>query len=159
MTRISILIGMTACILWGVGCTKKAADTTGGNPGNTQQQPNAANVLTPPGGGAKLEIDDTVKGRGAEAVRGKTLTLQYVGKFTDGKVFDSTLQKGRTPFKFKMGAGQVIPGWDKGVVGMRVGGKRHLVIPPELAYGHAGAGLVIPPDATLIFDIELLKVE
>jgi FKBP-type peptidyl-prolyl cis-trans isomerase len=100
---------------------------------------------------------DIKVGTGAEAVKGKKVTVHYTGWLTNGKKFDSSVDSG-TPFPFTLGAGEVIPGWDEGVAGMKVGGKRQLKIPPQMGYGHAGAAGVIPPDATLIFDVELLKV-
>jgi FKBP-type peptidyl-prolyl cis-trans isomerase len=104
-----------------------------------------------------LGITDTIEGTGAEAVAGKTVDVHYVGKLADGKKFDSSRDRGR-PFSFPLGAGRVIAGWDQGVAGMKVGGVRELVIPPELGYGASGAGGVIPPNATLHFEVELLKV-
>jgi peptidylprolyl isomerase len=103
-----------------------------------------------------LRITDLEEGTGAEAVAGQTVSVNYRGSLTNGKEFDSSY--GRGPFSFRLGGGQVIQGWDEGVAGMKVGGKRRLVIPPELGYGARGAGGVIPPDATLLFDVELLKV-
>ena len=97
------------------------------------------------------------KGTGTEAVKGSNVTVHYTGWLTNGKKFDSSLDRNQ-PFQFTLGAGQVIRGWDEGVAGMRVGGKRQLRIPPELGYGARGAGNVIPPNATLIFDVELLAV-
>lgn len=108
-------------------------------------------------GGNSLEIQDVVVGTGAEATAGKMITVNYTGAFTDGRVFDTSV--GRGPFQFKLGAGQVIQGWDKGFDGMKVGGKRRLVIPPAMGYGAAGAGGVIPPNATLVFEVELLEVK
>ncbi len=105
-----------------------------------------------------FEIQDVVVGTGAEAVAGKTLTVHYSGAFTDGKVFDSSIARG-VPFEFVLGAGMVIPGWDKGFDGMKVGGKRRLVVPPAFGYGASGAGDVIPPNATLVFEVELLGVK
>lgn len=105
---------------------------------------------------SKLIIEDLEVGEGLEAVAGKTVTVHYVGSFPDGKVFDRST--GRGPFKFKLGAGQVIKGWDQGVAGMRVGGKRKLTIPSELAYGARGAAGVIPPNADLVFEVHLLEV-
>jgi hypothetical protein len=103
-----------------------------------------------------LRITDLVVGEGTEAVAGKTVVVNYRGTLSNGKEFDSSY--GRGPFRFPLGGGQVIKGWDEGVAGMKVGGKRKLVIPPDLGYGSRGAGGVIPPDATLIFEVELLEV-
>ena len=104
-----------------------------------------------------LEIKDLVVGTGAEAKAGQTVQVHYTGCLTDGKKFDSSVDRG-TPFSFKLGAGQVIKGWDQGVAGMKVGGKRKLTIPPEMAYGAAGRPGRIPPNSTLVFDVELLGV-
>ena len=106
----------------------------------------------------ELKIETLKPGDGPEAVSGKRVTVHYTGKLTDGKVFDSSEQR-NTPFPFTLGVGQVIQGWDKGVAGMKVGERRRLTIPPALAYGDRGVGQVIPPNATLIFEVELLKVE
>jgi FKBP-type peptidyl-prolyl cis-trans isomerase len=106
----------------------------------------------------ELKINNVQEGSGAEAVTGKRVTVHYVGKLTDGKQFDSSVDRGQ-PFSFNLGAGEVIKGWDEGVAGMKVGGKRQLIIPPHMGYGERGAGAVIPPNATLVFDVELLKVE
>jgi len=105
-----------------------------------------------------LVMEDVVKGTGEVAKAGNKVTVHYSGFLTDGKMFDSSIPR-KTPFTFILGAGEVIQGWDKGVQGMKVGGKRKLTIPPKLGYGSRGAGGVIPPNATLIFDVELLKVE
>lgn len=107
----------------------------------------------------KLIIEDITVGSGAEAVAGKKITVNYTGTLTDGTKFDSSLNPGRTPFTFNLGAGEVIQGWDQGFNGMKVGGKRKLTIPPSLGYGAQGAGDVIGPNATLIFEVELLDVE
>jgi len=107
----------------------------------------------------KIQSTDVIVGTGAEAVSGKKVTVNYVGTLMDGKKFDASADHGQ-PFTFTLGAGQVIKGWDQGVTGMKVGGKRNLVIPPELAYGATGTpGGLIPANATLKFEIELLKVE
>jgi len=107
---------------------------------------------------ANLVIEDKVVGTGDEATVGKRVSVHYSGFLTNGTMFDSSIPR-KTPFAFTLGAGEVIQGWDKGVVGMKVGGKRKLTIPSKLGYGPRGAGGVIPPNATLIFDVELLKVE
>ena len=107
---------------------------------------------------ANLVIEDKVAGTGEEATVGKKVSVHYSGFLTNGTMFDSSIPR-KTPFTFTLGAGEVIQGWDKGVVGMKVGGKRKLTIPSKLGYGPRGAGGVIPPNATLIFDVELLKVE
>ncbi len=105
----------------------------------------------------QLIIEDEKVGTGAEAVPGKTVVVHYTGTLTDGTKFDSSRDRGE-PFSFPLGAGRVIKGWDQGVAGMKVGGIRNLTIPPELGYGSRGAGGVIPPNATLKFNVELLEV-
>lgn len=106
----------------------------------------------------ELQIKDLKVGTGEEAKSGKKVSVHYTGWLTDGTKFDSSVDRG-TPFPFVLGQGRVIPGWEQGVAGMKVGGKRKLTIPPQLGYGERGAGGVIPPNATLVFDVELLKVE
>ena len=106
----------------------------------------------------KLEIEDLKVGDGPEAKSGDNVTVHYRGTLTDGTKFDASYDRGQ-PFPFRLGGGQVIKGWDQGVAGMKVGGKRKLTIPPDLGYGARGAGGgVIPPNATLVFEVELLKV-
>ncbi|MCI0571683.1 MAG: FKBP-type peptidyl-prolyl cis-trans isomerase [Myxococcaceae bacterium] len=104
-----------------------------------------------------LQIDEMKVGIGAEATPGKTVTVHYVGTLTNGSKFDSSRDRGQG-FSFRLGAGSVIQGWDKGVAGMKVGGMRKLTIPPELGYGARGFPPVIPPNATLVFEVELLDV-
>lgn len=104
-----------------------------------------------------LQYWDIVQGTGATAVSGNKVTVNYTGWFQNGKQFDSSV--GKQPFAFSLGAGQVIKGWDEGVAGMKIGGKRQLRIPPELAYGPRGYPGAIPPNATLTFDVELLGVK
>jgi FKBP-type peptidyl-prolyl cis-trans isomerase len=105
-----------------------------------------------------LQIKDVTVGTGAEAKNGNVLGMLYTGTLDNGKVFDASSLHGNQPFTFTLGAGQVIKGWDEGVLGMKVGGTRELVIPANLGYGAAGAGGVIPPNATLHFTIQLLTV-
>lgn len=107
----------------------------------------------------QLQVTDEVVGTGAEAVAGDSVTVNYIGSLTDGTVFDASANRGTTGFTFSLGAGQVIQGWDKGIVGMKEGGKRKLVIPAALAYGSQAVGNVIPANSTLVFEVELLKVE
>ena len=106
---------------------------------------------------SELVIEDLVIGQGDEAVAGKRVTVHYTGWLTDGSKFDSSKDR-NDPFAFPLGAGHVIKGWDQGVAGMRMGGRRKLTIPPELGYGARGAGGVIPPQATLVLEVELLAV-
>ncbi len=106
-----------------------------------------------------LKIEDIIVGEGVEANDFNKVIVNYTGSLEDGSIFDSSLNPGREPFSFTLGVGSVIKGWDIGVKGMKVGGKRKLTIPPELGYGKNGAGDVIPPGATLIFEVDLLSVE
>lgn len=106
---------------------------------------------------SELIIEDLVVGTGDTATAGQTVVVHYTGWLTNGTKFDSSVDR-NDPFDFKLGAGRVIAGWDQGVAGMQVGGKRKLTIPPQLGYGERGAGGVIPPNATLVFDVELLAV-
>jgi FKBP-type peptidyl-prolyl cis-trans isomerase FkpA len=124
----------------------------GGGGGSTTTEP------------AQLQVTDILVGTGATATAGNTITVHYTGWLYDekasqyrGKQFDSSI--GKTPFSFKLGVGQVIAGWDQGVVGMKVGGKRTLIIPSALGYGSTGAGSAIPPNAALVFEVELLSVQ
>ncbi len=118
---------------------------------NRNEPSNTKNMNT-----SEIMIEDTLIGTGQEALPGRQVTVEYTGKFTNGKVFDTSV--GRGPFTFLLGAGQVIQGWDKGVVGMKVGGKRMLTVPPEYGYGANDYG-PIPGGSTLVFEVELLKVE
>ena len=106
---------------------------------------------------SELIIEDLTVGNGATASAGQYVSVHYTGWLTSGQKFDSSLDR-NDPFEFRLGAGQVIAGWDQGVAGMQVGGKRKLTIPPELGYGSRGAGGVIPPNATLVFEVELLAI-
>ena len=135
--KISHIIILSIVLFFGTGCNK----------GNTEEMGNG------------LIIEDLVVGEGAEAQDYNKVVVNYTGSLEDGSVFDSSLNPGREPFTFTLGVGSVIKGWDLGVKGMKVGGKRKLTIPPELGYGDQGAGGVIPPGATLIFEVDLLEVE
>ena len=125
-----------------------AADLLGGDMEATKER------MTPSG----LKITDLVEGTGAEAQSGNTVSVNYRGTLTNGQEFDSSYRRNQA-FTFPLGGGRVIRGWDEGVVGMKEGGKRRLVIPPDLAYGSRGAGGVIGPNETLVFEIELVKVQ
>jgi peptidyl-prolyl cis-trans isomerase A (cyclophilin A) len=105
-----------------------------------------------------LEYIEIEAGTGAQAQAGKTVSVHYTGKFPDGKVFDSSVSRGE-PISFPLGQGRVIKGWDEGIALMKVGGKAQLIIPPELGYEERGAGGAIPPNATLVFDVELVDVK
>jgi FKBP-type peptidyl-prolyl cis-trans isomerase len=145
----SVVLSLTVAFS---ACTKKEQNQEGQA---AAPEMSSAQVQTP---AAELKTEDQKIGTGTEAVAGKTVTVHYTGWLTDGKKFDSSLDR-KEPFKFLLGAGQVIQGWDKGVAGMKVGGKRKLTIPSQLGYGERGAGGVIPPNATLVFEVELLNVE
>jgi len=130
----------------------------GSSPTSTNKIPDTLSVPENANMNDELKIEDIVVGTGVEAVAGKDVTVHYTGTLTDGTKFDSSLDRGN-PFVFSLGAGEVIKGWDQGVAGMKVGGKRKLTIPSSLGYGDRGAGAVIPPGATLLFEVELLDVE
>lgn len=140
------------------GTTSSSATTTASGavtPEPSGTDANAAKETTMANG---LKYQDLTVGNGALAETGSSVSVHYTGWLTDGTKFDSSVDRG-TPFSFRLGAGQVIRGWDEGVKGMRVGGKRKLTIPPDLGYGAQGASGVIPPNATLVFDVELLDVK
>jgi FKBP-type peptidyl-prolyl cis-trans isomerase len=139
-----------------LGCKEDEAKSGTVQP-QAQAQAQQSGAPASPAGG--LQIQDIKVGTGAEAMAGKKVGVHYTGWLqSNGQKFDSSLDRNQ-PFEFQLGAGQVIQGWDQGVAGMKVGGKRKLTIPPQLGYGAAGAGGVIPPNATLIFDVELLDVK
>lgn len=138
--------------------TEMATTTLSENSNTTMEQQSAGGAL-PTTLPTELTMTDDVVGTGAVAVAGKAVTVNYVGMLADGTVFDASARHSQEGFTFNLGAGQVIKGWDLGVAGMKEGGKRRLIIPADLAYGNQAVGGVIPANATLIFDVELLKVQ
>ena len=122
--------------------------------GSTDNAETAGNIITTPSGLQYIEIEE---GTGATPQAGQTVIVHYTGTLQDGTKFDSSRDRNQ-PFSFPLGAGRVIRGWDEGISTMRVGGRRQLIIPPDLGYGSRGAGGVIPPNATLVFDVELLRI-
>jgi FKBP-type peptidyl-prolyl cis-trans isomerase len=133
----------------------KMTDLNGNNKANlTEAIPASQPIRTDSG----LIMQDLVIGTGEEALAGDTVAVNYVGVLENGEIFDSSYSRNE-PFPFTIGAGRVIKGWDEGVAGMKIGGKRKLIIPPHLGYGEAGAGGVIPPNATLVFEVELLAIK
>jgi FKBP-type peptidyl-prolyl cis-trans isomerase len=165
-TRAGEILAMTSAIavlMAFSACTKvenKESASTAAATANTAAAPQQAKDANAPQEKdvTELKIVDLKTGSGDTAEAGKMVKVHYTGWLTDGKKFDSSVDRG-DPFKFPLGSGSVIAGWDKGVAGMKVGGKRRLVIPPQMGYGAAGAGGVIPPNATLVFEVELLGVE
>ncbi|MFA5009411.1 MAG: FKBP-type peptidyl-prolyl cis-trans isomerase [Candidatus Paceibacterota bacterium] len=125
--------------------------------GSNQVQANASESLNQ-NKETEMKIEILKQGSGIESKKGDTLTVNYTGTLIDGTKFDSSLNPGREPFVFTVGAGQVIQGWDQGLIGMKQGEQRKLTIPPEMGYGASGAGGIIPPNATLIFVVDLLEI-
>jgi FKBP-type peptidyl-prolyl cis-trans isomerase len=175
MERSTLLKGVaivSAVAAWGIVSAQQQRDS---RPAPDQSAPTATPAAKPAGNSAaspngasgknkgktmdttELKIEDLQVGTGAEAKTGDNVSVHYRGTLTNGKQFDASYDRNE-PFQFRLGAGNVIKGWDQGVAGMKVGGKRRLTIPPALGYGATGAGGVIPPNATLMFDVELLKV-
>jgi peptidylprolyl isomerase len=170
-------LALACAALFAVGCGGDDDDDGGGSAATaTSAAPTATSpattasqgkvdlskkpVVRPPSGPPpkQLQIKDIVEGSGQATKSGDTLTVQYVGvNYADGKQFDASWDRGE-PFSFPLGAGQVIPGWDQGLVGMKPGGRRQLTIPPDLAYGAQGAPPDIPPNATLVFVIDLQRI-
>jgi FKBP-type peptidyl-prolyl cis-trans isomerase FkpA len=150
---VSSLLSIALLFVISIGIAQSLATETESTEEETSQTSTPPRITD-----TGLTIEDVSVGTGARAVRGSEVEVHYTGTLLDGTKFDSSLDRGE-PFTFTLGAGQVIQGWDEGVEGMRVGGRRNLTIPPELGYGERGAGDSIPPNATLIFNIELLGVE
>jgi peptidylprolyl isomerase len=154
-TRIIVLIALLAALVVAV-----VIAGTGGDDGDSSEPPTKPEVEVPQGPPpGQLEVTDITDGGGTEARGGDTVTDEYVGvNSSDGKEFDSSWGPG-DPLTFQLGAGSVIPGWDQGIPGMRVGGRRQLVIPPDLAYGEAGSPPDIGPNESLVFVVDLLEVQ
>lgn len=150
-------ITATSLALVPFGCTCDKAAETSKTETATPAAVASGTTAVAPAESAGVIIEDITVGTGDEAVEGQQVTVHYVGTLTDGTKFDSSIDRNQ-PFPFVLGQNQVIKGWDQGLRGMKVGGKRKLTIPPELGYGAEGAGGVIPPNATLVFDVELLSV-
>ncbi|HSS03948.1 MAG TPA: FKBP-type peptidyl-prolyl cis-trans isomerase [Solirubrobacterales bacterium] len=159
---------LTIAVCAGLAIAGCGGSSDSSSTGSTESTPTATTessaktkpkVLVPKGDPPKkLEVKDLEEGSGAEAKAGDEVTVQYVGvDYKTGKEFDASWDRGE-PFSFTLGAGEVIPGWDQGVEGMKVGGRRELIIPPELAYGEAGAPPAIGPNETLVFVIDLVEV-
>jgi FKBP-type peptidyl-prolyl cis-trans isomerase len=144
-----VLAGITAC-----GGTSEGKSHPGNAAFSAALGVDTATMKKTPSG---LRYEDVAQGEGKEATANKTVSVHYTGWLPNGEKFDSSRDRDQ-PFSFTLGAGQVIAGWDEGVLGMKVGGRRKLVIPPDLGYGTAGAPPDIPPGATLVFDVELLDV-
>ena len=137
---------------------KKPAAVASAKPAEKPAEPEAKPAEPAPPSNEKLGIKDLAVGKGAEAKAGDSVKVHYVGTLPDGKEFDASKKHGQ-PFEFELGAGRVIKGWDQGVAGMKVGGKRKLTVPPSLGYGARGFPPVIPPNSTLLFEVELLEVK
>lgn len=150
---------------WATGCNQSTPAGTTGTPSGAPVASSPAATGSPAAGAGKtvttqtgLQYEDIVVGTGAQPNKGQVVVVHYVGRLTDGKKFDASTDRGQ-PFEFPLGVGQVIPGWDEGVASMKVGGKRKLTVPGNLAYGPQGRPPVIPPNATLVFDVELLSIK
>jgi len=153
--RTTIMLVLVGTLAFGCQSAPETTGTDSGAPGEKKAATTmAGNLETTPSG---LQYEDIKVGTGATPQKGQTAVVHYTGTLADGKVFDSSKPRNQ-PFTFALGRGQVIKGWDEGVATMKVGGTRKLVIPPDLAYGASGAGGVIPPNATLTFEVELLEV-
>jgi FKBP-type peptidyl-prolyl cis-trans isomerase len=150
--QFGLILAVIAVLAVAYGCGK--SEKSGGSISGGPMKVTGSPTTTPSG----LQYWDIVVGTGPTAAPGNTVHVHYSGYLTSGEKFDSSRDRNE-PFSFPLGAGQVIKGWDEGVAGMKVGGQRQLRIPPELGYGSAGAGGAIPPNATLVFDVELLGVD
>lgn len=172
IAHLSIIVVAALATLALTGCTNAGTTSTPAQQAPPQQtapeqaapQPSApAEVFAPESPGktesaTKLKTEDLKVGTGPAAQPNDLVSVEYAGWLADGTEFDSTAKHGGQPFQFTIGAGQVIPGWDQGVAGMKVGGVRKLIIPPDLGYGAQGAGGTIPPNATLVFEVKLNRI-
>lgn len=149
------LAGMSAGTSMAAETTATAAATTATAKAEEPKAKEAAKEVTLPSG---TKYEDVAVGTGAEATAGSMVRVHYTGTLTNGKKFDSSRDRNQ-PFSFKLGKGQVIKGWDEGVAGMKIGGKRKLTIPPAAGYGEGGMPPVIPPNSTLLFDVELVGIQ
>jgi len=165
---ILVLVGslaISAVLLAQTGSSQAPASGAKPSAGTAQKSATAAKPAAPvipiqwtttPSG---LKYRDVLVGKGPVPKQGDDILVNYTGKFTNGKIFDSSVGPGRGPFELHLGRGEVIKGWDEGIATMHVGGKRKLIIPPDLAYGQQGYPGAVPPNATLLFDVELLKIK
>jgi peptidylprolyl isomerase len=152
---LALICALALCGPLAAGATSTPAPRTA----TKTSHPPAARVGTTVTTKSGLKYTDLVIGKGPMPKAGQTISVLYTGRLTNGTVFDSTSKRDNQPFDTPIGVGEVIRGWDEGMLTMRVGGKRRLTIPPALGYGKSGAGGVIPPNATLIFDVELLAIK
>jgi peptidylprolyl isomerase len=161
LARRLLLLALACAALVAAGCGSDSEEPSSSTPEAASTPAKTKPEITVPKGKApkKLVVNDIEKGTGATAEAGKQVTVQYVGiSFANGRQFDASWDRGE-PFSFQLGSGGVIPGWDQGVEGMKVGGRRQLVIPPDLAYGPEGSPPAIGPNETLVFVIDLLNVQ
>lgn len=170
-----ILLTIALCVALAIaGCGGGDSSTSGASSSESTSEASSSIKWSPagefgtqpevvaPGGKPpkKLETKDLIEGSGAEAKAGDRISVQYAGaNYKTGEEFDSSWSRNAEPFTFTLGAGEVISGWDQGIVGMKVGGRRELIIPPELGYGASGSPPVIPPNETLVFVVDLLEVK